>query len=61
MPPARDIRTVIEYFEDAIDLIVDGGPSPGALPSTIVDVTTDTALILREGAVKKESLLSPEG
>jgi len=54
--PARDAETVIKYFSDTIDLIVDGGKTPGGLPSTIVDVTGETARILREGVIKKENM-----
>jgi L-threonylcarbamoyladenylate synthase len=56
MPPAQDAETVIRYFGDKIELIIDCGPAPGGLPSTIVDVTTEDTKILREGAVKKELL-----
>ncbi len=58
MTPARDAETVIEYFGDNIDFVIDGGPAPGGLPSTIVDVTGDRVEILREGVIKKESLLA---
>jgi len=56
MTPARDAETVISYFGDKIDLIIDGGLTAGGLPSTIVDVTGDEIKILREGAIKKELL-----
>lgn len=55
-PPAEDAKTVKEYFDGVIDLIIDGGKTPGDLPSTIVDTTVEPAQILREGAVKKEAL-----
>ena len=54
--PAQDAETVIRYFGDKIDLIIDGGATSGGLPSTIVDVTGDEIKLLREGAVKKELL-----
>jgi L-threonylcarbamoyladenylate synthase len=56
MIPAQDAETVISYFEDKIDLIIDGGPAAGGMPSTIVDVTGDKIKVLREGAIKKELL-----
>lgn len=56
IPPAQDAETVIRYFADKIDLIIDGGPASGGLPSTIVDVTEDEIKILREGVIKKELL-----
>jgi L-threonylcarbamoyladenylate synthase len=56
IPPARDAETIIRYFGDRIDLIIDGGPTSGELPSTIVDVTEREMKILREGMIKKELL-----
>jgi L-threonylcarbamoyladenylate synthase len=57
MPPARDAETVIKYFKDDIDLIIDAGPTPGILPSTIVDMTGDTVNILEGRDGQYESLL----
>jgi L-threonylcarbamoyladenylate synthase len=57
-PPAQNAETVRSYFGDAVDLIIDGGPAPGGLPSTIVDVTGDSMKILRAGVIRKESLES---
>ncbi|MEK6581884.1 MAG: L-threonylcarbamoyladenylate synthase [Nitrospirota bacterium] len=51
MPPAEDAEAVIKYFGDRIDLIIDGGKTPGNLPSTIVDATEGDIKILRKGAV----------
>ena len=56
MPPAQDAERVVLYFGDKIELIIDCGPAPGGLPSTIVDVTTEETKIIREGAVGKELL-----
>ncbi len=52
--PAQDTETVVKYFGDTIDLIIDGGPTKGTLPSTIVDVRGKNIEILREGAIKRE-------
>ena len=41
-----------------LDLILDGGPSTSTLPSTLVDVSTDRAILLREGAVSAQKLRS---
>lgn len=56
--PAQDAETVIRYFGDKIDLIIDGGTTSGGLPSTIADVTGDEIKLLREGMIKKELLTS---
>ncbi|MGO9613179.1 MAG: L-threonylcarbamoyladenylate synthase [Dissulfurispiraceae bacterium] len=51
MPPANDALAVFHYFNDAIDLIIDGGQTGGRLPSTIIDVTQSQLKILRHGAI----------
>jgi L-threonylcarbamoyladenylate synthase len=35
----------------AVDLILDGGPCPGGLPSTIVDVRGSAPVLVREGKI----------
>jgi L-threonylcarbamoyladenylate synthase len=41
---------------DRIDFIIDGGQCPGGRESTIVDVTRETPVVLREGAISIEEL-----
>jgi L-threonylcarbamoyladenylate synthase len=48
---------VIEVFELSVDLIVDGGTTTGVLPSTVLDLTSGAAFLVREGAVPKSRLL----
>ncbi len=55
--PAQDAETVIKYFDEQIDLIIDGGYTLGGLPSTIVDIAGDEVKIIREGIIKKEEIL----
>jgi len=47
---------VIRQFQDKVDLIVDGGRTPGGRPSTVVDLTGKRPVILREGAIAKEKI-----
>ncbi len=42
---------VIALFDGKVDLIVDGGPAPGGLPSTIVDLAAPAPRVLREGRI----------
>ena len=56
LPPAQDATTVIRYFDDLLDIVIDGGITHGGLPSTIVDAAGDRIQLIREGAVPKESL-----
>jgi len=44
-------------FLPHIDLIIDGGHSPIGLSSTVVDVTGDEVMILRQGTVQKEDIM----
>jgi len=46
-----DPREVEALFRGRIDLLVDGGPAPGGLPSTIVDLSGDRPRVLREGRI----------
>lgn len=52
MPPADDAEKVIEYFDYSLDILIDGGKTPGGLPSTIVDVTGARIKVARKGAIK---------
>jgi L-threonylcarbamoyladenylate synthase len=50
---ASEVRA---QFGDRIDLIIDGGRCPGGKESTIVDVTGETPVVLREGAISVAEL-----
>ena len=49
-------QQVLDTFRGEIPLILDGGRSKFARASTIVDVTTPTPRIVREGAISKETI-----
>jgi L-threonylcarbamoyladenylate synthase len=42
---------IVAEFESSVDLVLDGGDLPGAVPSTIVDATARPCRILRAGAL----------
>jgi len=46
-----DPSEVMAAFGGRIDLLIDGGPAPGGLASTIVDIAGDRPRILREGRI----------
>jgi L-threonylcarbamoyladenylate synthase len=50
-PPAKSAEEVIRAFGNQLDLVLDGGPSLAVEPSTLVDVTSGKAEVLRAGAV----------
>uniref|UniRef100_A0A832I1B8 L-threonylcarbamoyladenylate synthase n=1 Tax=Eiseniibacteriota bacterium TaxID=2212470 RepID=A0A832I1B8_UNCEI len=50
-PPAQTAEEVVRIFGNQLDLVIDGGPRRGALPSTLVDVSGARPRLLRRGAV----------
>ncbi|TET17495.1 MAG: threonylcarbamoyl-AMP synthase [Dehalococcoidia bacterium] len=55
-PSAATANEVYSQFGDKIDLVIDGGRCPGGRESTIVDVTKETPVVLREGAIARKEL-----
>ncbi|MDH4028609.1 MAG: L-threonylcarbamoyladenylate synthase [Nitrospirota bacterium] len=61
--PADTVNTIIKYFREEIDLIIDAGKTPGGRPSTIVDVTVTPPVVLREGSLlleKMQGIIHPD-
>ena len=56
-PPASSADEVAASLGDGLDVLVDAGPTPGGLPSTIVDVTGSEPILVRPGAVHWERVL----
>jgi L-threonylcarbamoyladenylate synthase len=50
-PVITKIERIIEEFSRDVNLIVDGGDTKEALPSTIVAVSTNALTVVRQGAV----------
>jgi len=55
-PSALTADEVYSQFGDKVDLVIDGGKCPCGRESTIIDVTGEVAIILREGAISGEEL-----
>jgi L-threonylcarbamoyladenylate synthase len=49
-PNPRTAQEVSDQLGGRIDAILDGGTTPGGVPSTVLDCTQPTPVILREGA-----------
>lgn len=56
-PPAQTGAEVEHYFPTGIDLIIDCGAARITEPSTVVDVSGEQPVMIREGAVKKSELV----
>lgn len=51
---AEEVRTALG---DRVDLLIDGGRTPGGRPSTVVDCTQAVPVILREGPIPAGEIL----
>lgn len=51
-------KEVFSRLDGMIDLIIDGGKTPGQMPSTIVDVTSSPPQLVREGVVPFSEILT---
>jgi L-threonylcarbamoyladenylate synthase len=49
-PALSDPDALEAEFRSEIDVLVDGGPTPGGLPSTLLDATREPPVVLRRGA-----------
>jgi tRNA threonylcarbamoyl adenosine modification protein (Sua5/YciO/YrdC/YwlC family) len=50
-PPATTADQARDQLGERVPVLLDGGPAGAAVPSTVVDLTGDDPLVLREGAV----------
>ena len=53
-----DAHEVLRQLGDRVDLVLDGGPVAGGSSSTVVDVTISPPVIVRQGPVPQEEILS---
>jgi L-threonylcarbamoyladenylate synthase len=50
--PPTTAAAVLAYFGDRIELVLDGGPTAGGEPSTVLDTTVEPPRVVRQGAVR---------
>ncbi|MEU7427800.1 MULTISPECIES: L-threonylcarbamoyladenylate synthase [unclassified Streptomyces] len=55
-PAPEDCDAAQRMLGDSVSVYLDGGPTPGNVPSSIVDVSREVPLLLREGAISPEEL-----
>ena len=56
LPSALTAPEVDAQLGSVVDMIIDGGPCPGGIESTVVDITGEAPLILRRGAVPESEI-----
>jgi len=64
MDAATDADQAEAMLGDAVEVVLDAGPTPGPVPSTIVDATGPTGRLLRLGAVgldRLNEIVAPHG
>ncbi len=57
-PSPCTAQETAEAVGGLVDLILDGGETAGGKPSTVVDVSTDTLRVVREGAIPWRDILA---
>lgn len=55
-PSTRTAQAVQEQLDGRIPLILDGGRTPGGIPSTVVAFTGEEPLILRDGPISLDDI-----
>ncbi|EME64658.1 L-threonylcarbamoyladenylate synthase [Amycolatopsis decaplanina] len=55
-PPATTAQEAVDQLGDSVAVYLDGGSSGEPVPSTMVDLTGDDPVILREGAVSRAAV-----
>jgi L-threonylcarbamoyladenylate synthase len=60
-PDARDAFEVLAQLGDRIDLVLDGGPARGGVPSTVVDCSSPEPRVLRAGAIEEADIAAVAG
>jgi L-threonylcarbamoyladenylate synthase len=58
LPAAINAEEIRSQFDDGLDVLVDGGSLPFRGGSTLLDITGDPPVLLREGPVSFEALQS---
>lgn len=54
----RQISELDPHIRRQVDLILDGGPLKGGVGSTVVDVTGEAPVVIREGEVSKPEIMA---
>jgi tRNA A37 threonylcarbamoyladenosine synthetase subunit TsaC/SUA5/YrdC len=47
---------VVAALGDALEIVIDGGPSPGGIASTVIDCAATRPRLIRSGAIIPERL-----
>lgn len=60
-PSPTTAADVVDELGDAVDVVLDGGPSAIGVESTVLDLTTDPPQVLRPGAITADEIACVTG
>jgi L-threonylcarbamoyladenylate synthase len=55
-PNPTSLDDVINQLQDRPDLLLDGGPTPGPVASTVLDLSSDEMKVLRQGPITLKAI-----
>ena len=55
-PSPRTAQEAASQLGDSVAIILDAGPAPGGIDSTVLDLTTTPPSVLREGAISASDI-----
>jgi len=55
--PPTIVREILESLNGKIDVVFDAGRTKFGIESTVIDVTVDPPVILREGAISSKKIM----
>jgi L-threonylcarbamoyladenylate synthase len=56
-PNPQRVADIAEHVQQAVDMVIDLGPTPGGKPSTVVEPIGEYLRVIREGAVSMSTLI----
>jgi len=56
-PPATSAEEIVNQLGDRVDIVLDGGRSPLGVASTVVDLTGEHIVVLREGPIARADVV----
>lgn len=60
-PPATTVAEAVDQLGDEVPVYLDGGPVPIGVASTVLDLTGEVPMVLRQGAVTLDRLREVAG
>jgi len=55
--PPETAEEAVRQIGSGVDIVLDGGKVPLGTPSTVVDLTAETPIVIREGPIGLSSIL----